>query len=177
MQPHLERVLLMVLPKEMLQRVEQSKEYLAWKKKHPQGYLSHFFCPVSQKCELKSDWEIGFYDANSEKMTVFRCGEKVLVTENEDEVFKKPEQRVEELDINLVKTDFAKAVGIFAEQVEELFPKAQRGDGFVILQNLEGKALWNFTFITRDLKFINLKINANLAKVDSHLSMDLIDRG
>ena len=126
---------------------------------------------------MKGDWEIGFYEPKSERITVFACGEKVSVKENEDEVFKKPEQKVEELDIKSVKTAFEKAVDVFAQNVEELFPKAGRGDGFVILQSLEGKALWNFTFITRDLKFINIKINAKTGEIDSHLSMDLIDRG
>ena len=162
---------------EMLAKIEKSEKYPAWKKKHPKGYLSHFFCPISADCELKSEWEVGFYDADSEKMTVFAYGETITVKENEDDVFKKPEQKVEELKIYSVKTEFTKAVDAFAEHVEELFPKAGRGDGFVILQNLEGKALWNFTFITRDLKFINIKINAANGEVDSHLSMDLIDRG
>src|SRR3989338_2285308 len=143
MQLHLERVLIMSQLGEMLKRVEQSKEYLSWEKKHPRGYLSHFFCPITHDCELKSDWEIGFYDLDSEKMTVFVCGEKVALTNNEDDVFKKPEQRVEELNIDSVKTDFAKATEVFAGQVEELFPKSGRGDGFVILQNLDQKALWN----------------------------------
>lgn len=167
----------MVSPREMLAQVEESKDYKAWKKKHSKGYLSHFFCPISADCELKSDWEIGFYDPDSEKMTVFACGKTITVKENEDDVFKKPEQRVEELEIDTANIDFAKAVDVFAQHVEELFPKAGRGDGFVILQNLEGKSLWNLTFITKDLKFINLKINAKTGAVDSHLSMDLIDRG
>lgn len=164
-------------PVEMLKKIESDVQFKSWKKKHPQGYLSHFFCPISQDCQLKGDWEIGFYDPASERMTVFACGEAVTVKENEDEVFKKPEQRVEELDIKSVKVPFAKAVDVFAHNVEELFPKAGRGDGFVILQNLEQKSLWNFTFITRDLKFINIKIDAGSGKIDSHLSMDLIDRG
>ncbi|MDP3698441.1 MAG: hypothetical protein Q8R47_02545 [Nanoarchaeota archaeon] len=164
-------------PAEILKKVEVSVAFSSWKKKHPQGYLSHFFCPISHDCELKSDWEIGFYDADSEKMSVFACGEAITVKENEDEVFKKPEQKVEELKIKAVDTSYEKAVDVFAAQVEELFPKAGRGDGFVILQNLEGKSLWNFTFITSDLKFINIKINTKTGEVDSHLSMDLIDRG
>ncbi len=167
----------MVSPREMLAKIERSEDYKSWKKKHPQGYLSHFFCPISADCQLKSDWEIGFYDADSERMTVFAFSDTISVKENEDEVFKKPEQRVEELEITSVKITFDKAVDVFAQHVEELFPKAGRGDGFVILQNLEGKSLWNFTFITRDLKFINIKINATSGEVDSHLSMDLIDRG
>ena len=162
---------------EILGKIHDNKEFKSWKKKHPQGYLSHFFCPISQDCQLKSDWEIGFYDPGSERMTVFACGEKVTMKENEDEVFKKPEQRVEELKIESVKVPFPKAVDVFAMHVEELFPKAGRGDGFVILQNLEQKPLWNFTFITRDLKFINIKVHAGTGEIDSHLSMDLIDRG
>ncbi len=167
----------MASPREMLAKIEKSEKYVSWKKKHPKGYLSHFFCPISADCELKSDWEVGFYDADSEKMTVFACGEKITVKKKEDDVFKKPEQKVEELEIVSVKIPFDKAVDVFAGHVEELFPKAGRGDGFVILQNLEGKSLWNFTFITKDLKFINIKINAENGEVDSHLSMDLIDRG
>ena len=164
-------------PAEILGKIEKHTEFKVWKKKHPEGYLSHFFCPISADCELKSDWEVGFYDLQSERMTVFACGEKVTVKGNEDEVFKKPEQQVEALEISSVKVPFPKAVDVFATNVEELFPKAGRGDGFVILQNLEGKALWNFTFITKALKFINIKINAETGRVDSHLSMDLIDRG
>ena len=167
----------MAAPNEMLATIQKSTEYKSWKKKHQQGYLSHFFCPISHDCELKGDWEVGFYDPSSEKMTVFACGKTVTVKENEDDVFKKPEQRVEELQIASVKTSFTKAVDVFAENVEEFFPKAGRGDGFVILQNLEQKPLWNFTFITKDLKFINIKIHAETGEVDSHLSMDLIDRG
>ncbi len=164
-------------PTEMLAKVEESKEYKVWKKKRPQGYLSHFFCPINADCELKGDWEIGFYDAASEKMSVFACGKTIAIKENEDEVFKKPGQSVEELEIKSVKIPFAKAVDVFATHVEELFPQAGRGDGFVILHNLEGKALWNFTFITKALKFINLKIGAETGEVYAHLSMDLIDRG
>ncbi len=164
-------------PAEMLEKIEGSKEYNAWKKKHPKGYLSHFFCPITADCELKSDWEVGFYDSASEKMTVFACGETITVKENEDDVFKKPGQQVEELDIKSVKIPFAKAVDMFATHVEELFPKAGRGDGFVILQNLEQKTLWNFTFITKALKFINLKISAETGEIYAHLSMDLVDRG
>lgn len=164
-------------PKDMLGKIENSKPYKSWKREHPQGYLSHFFCPITQDCELKGDWEIGFYDPDSEKMIVFTCAKSVALKQNEDEVFKKPEQRVEELEIASVKTTFSKAVDIFASHVEELFPKSCRGDGFVILQNLEQKTLWNFTFITRALKFINIKVNAKTGEIDSHLSMDLIDRG
>ena len=164
-------------PAEMLAKIKESKEYKSWNKKHPKGYLSHFFCPISVDCELKSDWEIGYYEPESERMTVFACGEKVIIKEDADEVFKKPEQHVEELEIDTVKIPFAKAVDVFADHVEELFPKAGRGDGFVILQNLEQKPLWNFTFITQALKFINIKINAGTGEIDSHLSMDLIDRG
>ena len=104
-------------PAEMLERIQDNKDFKSWKKKHPEGYLSHFFCPISADCELKGDWEIGFYDPASEKMTVFSCGEKVGVKDNEDEVFKKPEQRVEELDIDPVKVDFAKAVDVFVSRL------------------------------------------------------------
>mgnify|MGYP001565776807 FL=1 len=164
-------------PADIIKKIKASAVFEAWKKKHPKGYLSHFFCPITVDCELKSAWEVGFYDQNTGKMTVFAYGEQVTVKENEDDVFKKPEQTVEELKIPLVSILFPEAVDVFAEHVEELFPKAGRGDGFVILQTTDGKTLWNFTFITKSLKFINIKVNAETGTVESHLDMDLIDRG
>jgi len=162
---------------EILAKIQDCPQFKNWKKQHQQVFVSHFFCPITQDCELKSDWEVGFYEPQHEKITVFSCGSKVIMKQNEDDVFKKPDQKVQELEIKSVKIPFAKAVDVFATNVEELFPKAGRGDGFVILQTIEAKSLWNFTFITKALKFINIKVNATTGTVDSHLSMDLIDRG
>lgn len=164
-------------PADIAAAVRDSAAFKTWKKKHPHGYLSHFFGPITADCELKSIWEVGFYDQASGKMTVFAYGKQVTVKENEDDVFKKPEQIVEELKITSVKILFPQAVDVFAEHVEELFPKAGRGDGFVTLQTTDSKTLWNFTFITKSLKFINIKVNAETGKVESHMDLDLIDRG
>lgn len=162
--------------KEIVSRVETSQPFKKWKKEHTQGFLSHFFCPVNAQYQLQSPWEIGFFDPVKEKITVFVAGEKIEV-KPEDEVFKEKSHQVEELNQEAVKVSFPEAVQTFAEQVEELFPKMQRGDGFVILQSMDEKALWNFTFITKALKFINIKINAETGVIESHMNMDLIDRG
>ena len=151
--------------------------HLRLEEKAPSRIPFSFFCPITADCELKSAWEVGFYDQASGKMTVFAYGRQVTVKGDEDEVFKKPEQAVEELKLPSVKILFPKAVDVFAEHVEELFPKAGRGDGFVTLQTTDSKTLWNFTFITKSLKFINIKVNAETGTVESHLDMDLIDRG
>ncbi len=164
-------------PAEILAKIEKNAGFKAWKAEHKEGYLSHFFCPITADCEFKGDWEVGFYDPHSEKITVFACGKAVMMKQNEDDVFKKPEQSVEELNLDSVKVSFQEAVDALTMNVEDLFPKAQRGDGFVILQAMGEKSLWNFTFVTRDLKFINVKINAETGSIESHLSMDLIDRG
>lgn len=163
-------------PADILKKIKASAVFKAWEKKHSGNFLSHFFCPITAQCEFKSDWEVGFYVPDADKIAVFACGEAVALKQSEEDVFKKPEQSVEELDLRVVKVSFADAVKIFASGTEELFPAAQRGDGFVILQVMNKKTLWNFTFITKALKFINIKINAETREIDSHMDLDLIDR-
>jgi len=165
----------LISPKEALASVFQSSEYESWKKKHPDSYLSHFFCALSSAMEQKSSWEIGFYYPKHKKITIFVVGDDVMV-KPEDKVFQKEKQEVEELlfDDKLISLD--KAKDLFKENVKKLFPKENGGDGFIVLQSLLEKTLWNFTFITKSLKFINLKIDASSGEVVSHDLVEVVQR-
>ena len=63
-----------------------------------------------------------------------------------------------------------------AEEFPKVFPDGKLGDGFLILQKYQQKLLWNFTFIDKRLKFLNLKIDAVEGKVSSHQTVNLVQK-
>ncbi len=162
-------------PQEFLKQLQQSDLFKEWKK--PESYLSHFFCAVSGELKAKTNWEVGFFNKEHNKITVFTSPkEGSFAIKPEDDVFKKEQEVVEELDITTVTKTVDEAADIFIAKKKELFPNEEVGDGFIVIQTLEGKPLWNFTFITKSLKFINIKINASSGDVESHQAVELVQK-
>lgn len=154
--------------------LKTSKIFHDWKKEHKKAFLSHFFFPLDENISLKGQEEIGFFDSDEEKIYVFISAGKDFVLKPADEVFKKEETVVEELDLKELKVDFDKAKDICASKITKFFPEEKKKDGFVVLQTLDQKTLWNFTFITATLKFINVKINAETGELDSKQQINLV---
>lgn len=157
--------------------LKQNRLFTSWKKAHPQSVLSHFFTSLDSRYQAKSAWEIAFYEPSKEKIAVFvhnQAGEITL--QKEDGIFKRESDVVEELELKSVVIPFEKAKAIFTDKAKELFPKMVIGDGFIVLQTILGKTLWNFTFITKTLQFINIKINAASGEVDSHQVVELVQK-
>ena len=76
-----------------------------------------------------------------------------------------------------VKLSFEQALEIFKENLPKHFPKEVLSDGFLILQTYQQKTVWNFTFITKQVRFINLKIDAGNGEVVSHDTVNLVQQG
>lgn len=151
----------------------QQELFRKWSTHHAKAYLTHFFSPFSSK-NPNPVWEIGFYDPLSAKITVFTQLKTDFAIKPEDDVFKQEETKVEELKLECLKISCERAFSLFQEHKEEYFPKEIIGDGFVILQTIDRKLLWNFTFITKTLKFVNLKIDANSGIIESNQMIDLV---
>ena len=165
-------------PHQVLQYLQQEPLFQDWQKQHGKSFLTHFFSPISSKGELKSNWEIGFYNQPSQKITIFvQLAQNGFEIKPEDDVFKKPTDKVEQLKMDNVKISFEEAWKIFQEKAATEFPKEVMGDGFIIIQTLNKKTLWNFTFITKSIKFANLKINTIDGKVEDHQVVELVDKG
>lgn len=150
----------MPTPQEIHQLLTSNSLFKKWLQHHENTYLTHFFSTLNSAVEMKQPWEVGFYDAAREKMTVF------LPLENddfeikpEDDVFKSG-GAIEKLSLDLVNISFSQAVAMFKQQFPLSFPKEQISDGFVILQKVEGKVMWNFAFMTKSIQYLNLKIDA-----------------
>ena len=164
-------------PQQLLNLLQKETLFQDWQKQHGKGYLTHFFCPISAKGELKSFWEIGFYNKQSQKMTIFvQLAEHGFEIKPEDDVFKKPDAAIEALEMNNVAVSYEAALKLFLEKAPTEFPKEMLGDGFIIIQTLQKKTVWNFTFVTKALKFVNLKINAADGTVVDKQVVELVDK-
>src|SRR3989344_1482972 len=96
-------------PQELYTELTQNRSFQQWQKKHTSAYLTHFFSSLASTLNLKTNWEIGYYDATREKITIFASqdnGDFEIMPE--DDIFKS-EQAVEALSFSNVKFSFAQA--------------------------------------------------------------------
>ena len=164
-------------PGELLKKVTSDDLYLQWKKQHPQSYLTHFFCQIDASFLPKTNWEIGFYDRHSGKITVFAIlSNDSFEIKPEDDVFQKEVSVIEELNPDKITVDEEQAREACRVGLAQSFPGEHLGDGFLILQNIEQKNLWNFTFISTTLKFLNVKIDAETGLVQSQQAINLVQK-
>jgi len=163
-------------PKDYLQHLKEDKLFQQWQENNSQSYLSHFFIPLSSEFKVKGQWEVGFYNPADDKITTFTQLKEDFEIKPADDVFKKQADKVEQLKLEDIKINLEKSGDLFKENVLKIFPEATLGDGFLILQKFKGKIIWNYTFITKALKFINLKIDALNGEVE-HETVNLIDQG
>ena len=165
----------MIEPAVVAQNLYRDALFKDWKKNHSSSYLSHLFCQIDAKSQPKTPWELGFYDAKTERITVFIPLEKDdFQIKPEDQVFKKEKEPVEELVLKANLLSIEEAIKISQSELPGYFPAETPGEGFLILQNLNQKTIWNFSFITKSLKFINLKIEAYTGKVLSSEDIKLV---
>lgn len=163
-------------PDELIIKLHEDSLYADWKKSHEKSYLSHFFCSLASDLKVKSQWEVGFFNPDAGKISVFVEANGKFIVKPEDDVFKQETTSIEKLDLHLIKKSFEEVSTIFQQNLAKLFPDELLGDGFIVLQTFNGKVLWNFTMITKTLKFVNAKINAEDGSIDSHQTVNLVDK-
>src|SRR3989338_6384855 len=87
--------------KPTLEKLEESKEFGKWKNKNKKTYFSYAF-RIPQEME---GWHIGFYDKNKDKITTFEINGSISIRP-EEEMFKKEESKVHEVELNNLKLTF-----------------------------------------------------------------------
>ena len=162
---------------EILAELFSNPLYRHWKDDNPDTYLTHFFAQLDSGFNQKFGWELGFYDPQTNKITVFVQKGGNFTVKPADDIFQEKKAAIEKLSLEKVKINFEKAAEVFQNNFGDYFPQENIVDGFVILQAAEQKNFWNFTFITRTIKFVNLKIDAVDGTITSHQTIDLVDRG
>lgn len=163
-------------PVELYGKLKNDESFVEWKKHHPHVFLSHFFCSIDPNFILLSPWDLGMYDPENGKITIFTHLQEGFEIKPADDVFKKEEAKVEELKLGQVKTTLDQADKLFQEHKAEFFPKEIFGNCFIILQYFEGKLMWNITLITKTLKFANMKVNALKNEVLDHTVINFVEK-
>ena len=108
-------------------------------------------------------WDIGYFDTNSKKVSVFTLNDagnfEIKAT---DDVFASNANKVEELKLTAKTLDFPLIIPHSLKVIQQEYKNLENflGNGFVILQTLEGQTVWNISFITKQLTFLNLKMDA-----------------
>jgi hypothetical protein len=163
-------------PSDLLKELQSDEIYTQWKKLHSKSYLSHFFCSINSDFILLTPWDLGWYDPNDGKITIFTHLQTGFEIKPADDVFKRDDAKVEELDLNKVKVTLDQADKTFQDNKVELFPKEIFGNGFIILQQFNHQLIWNITYITHSLKFANLKIDAGNGKILEHNLINFVEK-
>ena len=149
--------------RKLQQDLEQDQVFLDWKKEHPKSFLSHFFVQINSELKEKTSWDVGYYNPEDEKVTVFcKDLDGNFLQKPSDDVFKKEESVVEELEMEDVKINLEDAKVGLQKLIPKEFPAyvGLLGDGFMILQKLKGQTSWSLTLMTKKLTMINVKISA-----------------
>ena len=162
-------------PISIWKELQKDKEFKKWKKEHSDSFLSHFFCPIHNNGEAASSWEIGFILPANERIVIFVKESSSFTIKMEDDIFKEPNSRLETLNLKKVKVEYSDAFNLLKEELPKLFPKEAFNDGFVILQSLNNLILWNFSFVTQSLKFVNVKIDAVAGKISDSQLVSVMD--
>lgn len=152
--------------KPALKKLEQSKDFKKWHDEHQYTYFSYAF-KIPQ--EMPNEWQLGFYDRKKDKITTFVISNEGIKIRPEEEVFKKEESEVSEIQIDRIKLTFDNAIAKANEFQQKNFPKDKSIKTIAILQNIEKLGnVWNITYITEAFNTLNMKINASNGKVLEH---------
>jgi len=156
---------------EAIKRLESSKTFTSWKKNNQVSYLVHSFKMYGNG---NDEWQIGYFNPRTDLISVFVVDEKI--TKNEDaEVFKEQEKLVQPLELKEVQVSETEALEKAKEILEDDYREATVVKSFMILQNLETIGqVWNITFLTRQFKTINIKIDAKTGECKEQKVISLI---
>jgi len=158
--------------KEALKRLEESKEFKEWKEKNKEDYFSYAFCEINEQGGV---WQMGYYNKKEDKITTFIVDEEIKVMPQQ-EVFKKPDMKVNKVELGKVKLSFAEIIDKASEFQKKEYPKEETNKTIAILQNLEKLGtVWNITFITRSFNTLNVKVSSENGKVLEHKLSSIFD--
>lgn len=157
-----------------LKKLNESKEFKEWSSKNKDAFLSY----ASKMLEdnKKVPWQFGFYHKATDKIITFVVDDDLLEMKEEEEVFKKPDMVVKQIDIEKVKIPFEKILEKTKEFQKNKYPKELVNKTIAILQNLEEYGnIWNITYVTHSFKTLNMKINPENGKIMHHSLESLMD--
>ncbi len=158
--------------KEVVERLEHSTEFSRWKKEHKNSFFADAFMIADD--EEQSHWQLGYYDEDENRITVFVM-EKVIHVKEPAEVFKKDKDAVLKVNLGKVKLGVEDVKRKLRELLTLEYSKEKIVKSIFILQNIKVGQVWNVTNITESFKTLNVKIDAETGKVLEHKLVSLFE--
>ena len=147
--------------KEMVEKIETSKEYKEFKKQHPKAYLVHIFQMTG------TPLQVGYFCTDTKKIATFEISDKGIKLE-EQKPFQETPHDILKLELEKVKLDIKDAAEAASKVKEEHYPGEVINKQMLVLQHIEVGQVYNTTFITAAFKTLNIKIDAETGAVISH---------
>jgi len=159
---------------ETLAKLTRHPLFIEWHEKNKEYFLAHAFVMLDEA--NKNTWQIGFYNAEKEKMVTFILSDKVVQHTEEQEVLRS-EADIQPLKPEEVTHSVEDALNTTKKCLEENYRGEKPIKEFFIIQHAEGHAMFNITYFTQSLKTINIKIYAKTGKIFKHSVQSLAEFG
>jgi len=159
---------------EVLEEIKRTEEYKSWKKDHDKYFLAHAFVMLDEP--NKDIWQIGFYNAENEKMATL-IYDKGNVSVVPDQEILKSKGEIKELVLDEIKLKVEEAMAKAKEVMEEHYKGKQVMKTFFIIQHIEGHSVFNITHVSQSFETINIKVSTIDGKIVKHSAQKLADFG
>ena len=104
-----------------LEKLKQSTEFKNITEKSKDIYFS--YAMIMLENEKIGPWQLGFYNKSTDKMITFVVDNNEIKTEKEEEIFKKPETQVNEVDLKKAKIAYIEILKKAEEFQKKEYPK------------------------------------------------------
>jgi uncharacterized membrane protein YkoI len=151
--------------KEIVDKLEKSPEFKKWRETHKEEYLASMFL-ISSKEKLSVNWQVDYYNLKKNQMTSFVVHDESVEQLPPEEVFKRAEDVVDELDISKVKISYEDAIINANAILKDKYRNEDVNKQILILQQLD-RLVWNITYVTALFNMLNVRVDAITGEVIS----------
>lgn len=140
-------------------------QFLAWKERNPGAELVHVF--VLREAGAPETCDVGYYNEKTGVMASFTVAPDhgLLKLREDDEILKDAAQQIQPLSIADVLVEFDDALEKATTLQQQKYTNDSALKHIVILQKLPIGQVWNITFVTRNFKTLNIKIDTTTGRV------------
>ena len=149
---------------EAFKKLQQSREFRSWNKENKDVFAS--FALKMLENGKEDDWHFGFYHESTEKIATFILGNDKIEFIQEEEIFKKPDDKIIPIDFKKSKISLKKILEHTSKALKDKYPSELVNKTIAILQNVdENGTIWNITYLTNSYKTINFIVNPENIKI------------
>lgn len=157
---------------EILNDIKESESYKEFIKNNEDYYLAHGFIQLDKDFKVSKDWQLGFYSLEKDNLALFHT--KPIKFVGFEDAFKK-EGTIDELKFDENFIDIDKVETIVSELMAKEYSEETSTSYICIIQNLNGKELFNITSITASLSMITMRIDAKSGEIIDYKKSSILD--